>query len=147
MIHKNPHTYGESRPPLSPLVYIVAPYIFLAFVLAIRPRPSLLLRLSAWVGLTAFLLYGTKFDVGSDFDNWSVGIVLLGLSFTAFVLLFLWDPVVQCRHETQQKDEEIMDMSYLKRAYYMLCVIVTYRGVGWNYQVFLIFSFIGKGYS
>lgn len=136
MTHTNPHTYGTGRSPLNPLVYIVAPHILLAFALAVRPRPTLITRLSTWVGLTAFLLYGTKFDMGSDFDNWSVGIVMLGLSFTSFVLLFLWDPVTDCRHESQEKGEDIVKMPYWKRAYYMLCVIVTYRGVGWNYQVF-----------
>ena len=131
----NPHEYQGNRPPFNALTYIIAPYFVVALLLAVQPRPSLLLRTSAWLALTAFLLTGTHFDAGSDFDNWSVGIVLVGPAFTAFVLMLLRDPVADCRHEDQKEGEEIINMPYWKRAYYVLCVIVTYRGVGWNYQV------------
>ena len=81
------------------------------------------------------MLYAAKFDTGGDFDNWSVGILLVCLSFTAFVILILWDPVVDCRHESWQPDELMASKPYWKRTYHYLCGILNIRGIGWNYQI------------
>ncbi|EKM52834.1 uncharacterized protein PHACADRAFT_176840 [Phanerochaete carnosa HHB-10118-sp] len=116
--------FGEERPPLPLGTHVIAPHIVLALLLAVKPRPYLSLRLSAWVALTAALSYATRIDTGDDFDNWSVGILLICLSFTAFVLLVLWDPVVDYRHESWQPEQSMSRMPFWKRT-----------GIGWNYQI------------
>ena len=133
------HQYGRGRPALPFFTYVISPHIFLAFILAIRPRASLYWRIATWVGFTSVLLSATRFDTGEDFDNWSVGILLLCSSFTAFVLLFLWDPAAECKHESFAKGEVIEKMPFWRRVYLMLCVIYSVRGIGWNYEVSCVF--------
>lgn len=130
----NATTGEQSRPPLPVFTYAILPHLLLSLFLAIHPRPRLSFRIATWFCLTAVLLRATKFRVGGNFDNWGWGVLLGSLSFTSFVLLFLWDPAADCRHESWSKDESMTQMPYWKRAYMMLCVILSVRGIGWNYE-------------
>ena len=137
-LSKISHVNADGRSPLPALTYLVLPHIVLAAFLAILPRPPLCIRFAAWAGLTFVLVYAaTQFttEAKDDFDDYISGIFLVLPSATAFVLLFLSDPMVDYRHESIQEGEVIKQKRFVQRMYLSMCIILSYRGIGWNYEV------------
>ena len=127
-------TVPTSRPYFSPMYHAAPPSILILF-LSIRPRPSLLIRMSMWSGLSAIVFALTQFDTGNISANYMSGIFLSGSFMFGIVFLLLSDPLVDYRHEAQTPGEDIVGTPFWTRAYMVSCLLLNQRGIGWNYQV------------
>ena len=74
------------------------------------------------------------YDYGDKWGNYTIGITMAMTLFAAFPMTTFAEPM-QLRHESMTEKETIDDFSYLKRAYWTLCVFMSNRGIGWSYEV------------
>lgn len=114
------------------LQYIVLPNILLAVFLATRlPRWVHYLFFAGFLRVSIAALH---LRTGYAWMDYSMGSTMGGFALNAFHLLFLVDPIEQYRHKSDNPELGPKALSWWRRVYWSWSVILSSRGVGWNYQ-------------
>ncbi|KZT19948.1 hypothetical protein NEOLEDRAFT_1076747 [Neolentinus lepideus HHB14362 ss-1] len=121
----------EARRTFSSLRHLFLPTICLAFIVSIKPGPFM--RLTTSIIYTAFTLDALTLTTGDPRRDFSMGTAMTSNLATAIHLLWMSDPVRDFRHGKVNINLGTLPTS--KRWYWMLCVLYSPRGIGWNYQV------------
>ena len=125
--------YIDMREPLPPAA-VVLPYIAMGLVPALRSTyPGVSWRLAALVAFGAAMARFSLYDTGDKMQNYCIGSAFGSHLCNALVLWVLSDPVKECRYENQKEPTE--DWPLWKRLYWMMCVGVSTRSIGWSTQV------------
>ncbi|KAF9030445.1 hypothetical protein BDZ89DRAFT_1112184 [Hymenopellis radicata] len=120
---------NADRPPFNPL-FLAVPTLLLAPVLALDL--AVFWKALFFLGYTAVTAVGLHSTAGDNLQNYYLGSAFSGGWITAFVLLFIVNPVRTCRHNTDKVHPSQYGIWY--RSYWCLCIIFNLRGIGWNYQ-------------
>lgn len=114
------------------LQYIALPNILLAVFLATRlPRWVHYLFFAGFLRVSIAALH---LQTGYAWMDYSMGSTVGGFALNAFHLLLLEDPIEQYRHKSDNPELGPKALSWWRRVYWSWSVILSSRGVGWNYQ-------------
>ena len=122
---------AESRPPLPIFPFFLCFQTGLACLLALSPpKPSKIAGCSA---LTSFVALTYLCSTGDAARDYGVGNLIMIQAVTAYLLLWLVNPLCDYRHESDYTDPA--KYPFLRRFWWMLSIINNPRGVGWSYEV------------
>jgi hypothetical protein len=117
------------------MLLLVPHVLLLEFVTALPIvfRLGTLYRISALAIFAAACINTVFSTLGDTKLNFIIG-AWTGIGFfNAYHLLFLVDPLEHYRHERDTVPP--LELSLMRRIYWVLCAQNNLRGVGWNYQV------------
>ncbi|TFK48302.1 hypothetical protein OE88DRAFT_1737984 [Heliocybe sulcata] len=121
----------NGKPPFSPLRNLVLPKAVLILILGLRPRPSV--KFACLTVYCLYTVYGLSMTTGDMRRDYSMGSAIMIHVAQALHFVYLTDALVEYRHERDRSDPASLPI--LKRWWWMLCSVYSFRGVGWNYQV------------
>ncbi|EPS96327.1 hypothetical protein FOMPIDRAFT_1038192 [Fomitopsis schrenkii] len=120
-----------NRPLLPIFPYFACFQTGLACLLALSPpKPGKLVGCAA---LTSFVALAYFCSTGDAARNYGVGNLMMIQAVTAYLLLWLVNPLHDYRHESDLTDPT--KYSFLRRFWWMLSIINNPRGVGWSYEI------------
>lgn len=119
------------RPTLPVIPYLILPDIFLACLIAVRPLWQL--RIIAFALYSYIILSGLSYTTGDGLNDYSIGSALSTRLVTACHFLFLTNPLLDFRHESDIVPAT--DLSFPRRTFWAACASHNIRGIGWNFQV------------
>lgn len=122
---------AESRPLLPIFPYFACFQAGVACLLALSPpRPG---KLAGCAALTSFVSLAYLCSTGDAARNYGVGNLMMIQAVTAYLLLWLVNPLYDYRHESDYTHPT--KYSFVRRFWWMLSIINNPRGVGWSYEV------------
>ena len=122
---------AEIRPPLPIFPFFLCFQTGLACLLALSPpKPSKIAGCSA---LTSFVALTYLCSTGDAARDYGVGNLIMIQAVTAYLLLWLVNPLCDYRHESDYTDPA--KYPFLRRFWWMFSIINNPRGVGWSYEV------------
>jgi len=122
---------AESRPRLSIFPFFALLQTCLACLLALSPRRSGRVAGSAVLATLVAVAYCCT--TGEAPRDYSIGNLIMIQVFTAYLLLWLVNPVTEYRHEHDVT--AAAKLPFVRRVWWLLCIINNPRGIGWSYEV------------
>ncbi|PCH37581.1 hypothetical protein WOLCODRAFT_140944 [Wolfiporia cocos MD-104 SS10] len=121
----------DHRPTLPVLPTLLVLNATTSSLIALRLRWPI--RLAAFVSYTCILGLAYQCTTRNMHRDYVMGCSLANQFLHAFHLLWLTDPLMELHHERDHVHPS--QLSFIRRIYWALCTLYSYRGVGWNYQV------------
>jgi hypothetical protein len=128
----------ESKPPLPAFQYLVLLQLFLALVVAVRPK--VVWRFAAFLLILYLNLRIITFTTGDIDRDYALSVAFGCLIANALHLLLVTDPTNDFRHANDLVPPR--DLPLLRKAYWAFCLQNAARGIGWNYEVRYIWLWI-----
>lgn len=131
---------ANTRPPLSIIRHFILPEVIATLLVAFYPPP--IWRFSCLIVICYLCFTALLSTTGDGLQNYSIGSGLAADVMMLICLVWLVNPIHDCRHESDTSPPN--EQTWEQRVYWAFSLRRNPRGIGWNYQVCFLHSFVSK---